>query len=214
MMVVPLGNNVLMPFEQVFNGLRGIKGASLDLRRNKDALSESLDKIWELTCAPTIQTASSGEKPAGYISDFAISLLGHTVCNPKQFGDIYWRYISRIVDIAVESGKTICVYAEGDVTPFAEYFQDVPKGTMMIQAEQGDLREIRKKLPNIALIGGQDTTLLGHGTAQACIDQAKSIIQDMGEGFALCTDKMLSYPNDAIRENIIAVNEFVHAGNY
>ncbi len=92
---------------------------------------------------------------------------------------------------------------------FVEFFQDIPKGQLMIHLEQDNIFEMRKKLPNICFAGGMTTDLLGHGTPRQCVDYAKKLIDELGDGYVFSTNKMVSYRNDCKRENLLAVTEFV-----
>jgi hypothetical protein len=97
---------------------------------------------------------------------------------------------------------------------FAEFFQDIPKGRILYQLEQDDIFEVRKRLPNLAIVGGMPTELLGRGTKQECVDYAKKLIDTLGDGFVLSQNKMMSFRKDAVRENVLAVNEFVRSYRY
>ncbi len=58
-------------------------------------------------------------------------------------------------------------------------------------------------------MGGMTTDLLGNGTKQQCIDYAKKLIDELGDGFIFSTNKMVSFRNDCKRENLLAVTDFV-----
>ena len=51
--------------------------------------------------------------------------------------------------------------------------------------------------------------LLGNGTPQECVDYAKKLIDELGDGYIFSENKMLSFKNDCKRENLLAVREFV-----
>ncbi|MCL2150836.1 MAG: hypothetical protein FWH50_01255, partial [Coriobacteriia bacterium] len=92
-----------------------------------------------------------------------------------------------------------------------EFFQDVPAGHVAIQIEQDDIFEVKAKLPNICVVGGMTTQLLGDGTAKQCVDYAKFLCDELGRegGFILSQDKMMSYLRDAKSENLKAVCDFI-----
>lgn len=89
-------------------------------------------------------------------------------------------------DMAVAKQKRIYIFAESTLLRFAEFFEEVPKGTLLVHLEQDDPLEFRKRLPNIAVAGGMPTSLLGGGTKEDCINHARKMIDGMGEGFVLC----------------------------
>ncbi len=75
--------------------------------------------------------------------------------------------------------------------------------------ELDSLTEVRKLLPNMPLAGGMTTDLLGYSTPEACIEKARTLINELGEGFIMSQNKMLSFKNDCKRENLLAVNNFI-----
>jgi hypothetical protein len=199
------------PFEALFNILRGIKEVSLDIRKCKSQMKEAMDAMFATECEPIINSAMKVDY-TGYVTPLYIAFLGHSLLSVDQFGELYWPYLKKILDTAEEHKKPIYCFCESTMLRFVEFFQDVPKGVLLIHLEQDDIFEIRKRLPNIALAGGMPTDLLGHGTKEQCVDYAKKLIDTLGDGFVLSQDKMISYRNDAKRENLLAVNEF--ARNY
>lgn len=192
--------------------LRGIKGLSIDLRKNKEQLLEALDRHWERRYVPVLKSAMEVGKKPGYISAISCALLGHSILSPKQFGEFYWRHLKQMIDAAIEHNQQIYLFAEASILHFAEYFEEVPKGVLMIHLEQDDIFEFRKRLPNIAVAGGMPAALLGHGTKEECVDYAKKLIDELGDGFVLCQNKMIAYRSDCTRENLMAVCDF--ARNY
>jgi hypothetical protein len=196
------------PFEQLFNTLRGIKEVSLDVRKCKAELKDCMDVIFNTVTLPSLEGALVADDP-NTVAATSMAFLGHSVLSVKQFEELYWPYCKIIIDKAIAAKKRISVMCEAEMIRFAEFFQDVPKGVLMIQLEQDDVFEFRKKLPNISIVGGMPTNLLGYGTKQQNVDYAKKLIDELGEGYVFSTDKMMSYRNDAKRENLVAVCDFV-----
>ena len=198
-----------MPFEDVFNTLRGIKESAIDVRKCKDELKEALDSLFEKERKPLIDEAVRSETPPETIASIGTTFLGHSILSPKQFEELYWPYLQYLFDAAIANKKRVYIFCESTMMRFVEFFQDIPKGVLMILLEQDDIFEMRKRLPNVALAGGMKTSLLGYSTKQACVDYAKKLIDELGDGFVMSQDKMISYRNDIRRENLVAVNEFV-----
>ena len=107
------------------------------------------------------------------------------------------------------------IFSENTMLQFYEYFQDVPKGHLIIHVELDDIFEARKKLPNICFAGGMPADLLGYADEQTCIDYAKKLIDEIGRdgGYIFSQNKMMSFRNDCKRENLLAVTNFVHNYN-
>jgi hypothetical protein len=201
-------NTIMFPFEQIFNTLRGISGASLDIRKCKAQMKETMDAMFAAECEPIVNKAMETDY-TGFLAPLTIAFLGHSILSVDQFGELYWPYVKKTMDASIKAKKPVFCYCESAMLRFAEFFQDIPKGVLLMHLEQDDIFEVRKKLPNIALAGGMPLDLLGHGTKEQCVDYAKKLIDTMGDGFILSQNKSLCYRNDAKRENVLAVNEFV-----
>ena len=80
-----------------------------------------------------------------------------------------------------------------------------------MMVEEDDIFEIRRKYPNICLIGGIDVNLLGSGTPEECVASVKKVIDEIGRdgGLILSPNKMISYANDCCAENLKAICDFV-----
>jgi uroporphyrinogen-III decarboxylase len=209
----PLTNRMdsisMSPLEILMNaGLRGIKDLSIDIRRHSAELRIFLDACWEKTQLPTLRKNIEQGQP-DYICDIYTSLLAHSILSVRQFEELYWPYFKELVDMTAAGGRRIHIFCEGEMLRFAEFFQDIPKGISILHLEQDDIREVRRQCPNLCLAGGFPIELLGNGTPEQCIEEAKRLINDMGEGFILSTTKLAAYENDVRRENLLAVNEFV-----
>lgn len=198
----------MIPFENFFSYYRGIKGASLDLRRRKGEIKEALDVVFETDTIPTMHRIFQ-QDTSPFVCDVYAAMIAHSVMNRKQFEELYWPYFKKIIDLCVEHDKTIYIYCESAMARFAEYFQDIPKGHVVLHIELDDPFELRKQLPNICIAGGMKTELLGKGTPEQCVDYAKRLADEMGNGFIFSQDKMVSFKFDCKRENLLAVNEFL-----
>jgi hypothetical protein len=206
-------NTIPTPFEAFFNAFRGIKEFSLDIRKCKTQVKEIMDTMFATVSEPVINRAIAADY-AGFVAPIMLGFLGHSVLSVDQYGELYWPYIKKILDAAMKHKKTVWCYCEGSMLRFAEFFQDIPCGVALMHLEQDDIFEVRKKLPNIALAGGMPTDLLGYGTQEECVDYAKKLIDTLGDGFVLSQNKMMSFRNDAKRENLLAVNEFARTYRY
>jgi hypothetical protein len=202
---------VKFPCDSLFTFLRGMKEFSLDIRKCKERMKETMEAMFVEDFEPLVQKAIQGDY-TGYIAPISILFQAQTVMSRGQFEELYWPQIKKVLDTMAAHKKTVYCFCEGAMLQFAEFFQDIPKGLLMVHLEQDNIFEFRKRLPNIALAGGMPVDLLGHGTKEQCVDYAKKLIDTLGDGFVLSQDKMMSSRNDAKRENLLAVNEF--AKNY
>ncbi len=205
---------VVAGFERIFNFLRGIRGTSHDMRKIPDKLKAACDFFDSMDLDPVLNGLKKGPPEDGspLAFDLVCIMLGHNMLSLKQWEAFYWPSLKKILDTIVEEDKTIYVFAEGSTSRFWEYLKDYPKGHIAIHIEQDDLFEFRKALPNICIVGGMPTSLLGGGTKEQCVSHAKHLIDELGGngGFILSQNKMVSYRNDTKAENLRAVCDFVN----
>ncbi len=226
--VLPFAPAVLPPFEQIMTIYRGIRGASQDIRKRPDEVGALCDMLYasvksnidksataaDETGARSVNNANTVGQAAlgaydGLLTSLSIGMLSHIILSKKQFERFYWKYLKDICDTLIENGKSLFFYVEGSCAHLTDFFNDLPKGFAIMHLEQDDVREFRGKLPNICLAGGMPTSLLGGGTPGECVEYAKRLIEDMGNGFILSQDKMVSYRNDCNRDNLLAVCNYV-----
>lgn len=191
--------------------IRGIKKLSVDLRRRPDVILETIEK----GTAGTLRRLEAGlnnKLPWETAFDFMYGWTSPIILSEKQFGTFYFPLFKKIIDTAAQHNARVYFVPEGSLGRFVDYFRDFPVGSMIAHLEQDDIFEIRRNLPNLALAGGMPVTLLGAGTKEQCIDRAKALLEGLGnQGYVFSQDKMLSYRNDATRENMLATLEFVNS---
>lgn len=204
-------------FETLFNYLRGIKNLSLDLRRYPDRVEAACDYMDELQFGPIIEDFKNNDYPegTGFAFDAFSNLLGHTILNQKQFERFMAKPYKRLLDVVEEKGLSWYNFSEASWKRFGEFFNQFKKGTCSMQVETDDIYEMRELYPNIALWGGLPVDLLGNGTPEQCVDEAKKAVDLLGQdgGFVLMPNKMLSYSYDCKPENLKAVSDYVHGLN-
>lgn len=199
---------ISLPFENFYNNYRGIKEVSLDMRKQKGKLKEAMDWIFENENTAVLNNVVNTENNS-FVCDTFLVLLGHSILNRRQWEELYWPYLKKIIDTVIENDKTIYISVESSIARFAEYFQDFPKGHIVLELEEDNIFEMRKLLPNICLAGGMTCELLGRGTKEECVDFAKRLLEEVGDGFIMGQNKMMSFRNDCKRENLLAVVEYV-----
>lgn len=202
------GPTIQVPYERFHKYYRGIRAGSMDLRRRKDELLDTFAAIQEEENLPAAAHAVQTDTSM-CMSDTMVPMLAHTMMNQKQWETFYWPYMKQILDTLLAGKKTVMIYLENSLIRFKDYFSDYPKGFLTVVPELDPVTELRQALPNVTIIGGMTSDLLGRGTAEACVDEAKRLIAEMGDGFILGQNKMMSFRNDCRRENLTAVCEYV-----
>lgn len=198
----------LVPIEDFASYTRGLKNTAIDMRRHGDALEAALDAYWEAITWPGIQ-ASLNADTRGVPFDVYTSVLAHAVMSPKQFERFYWKYLKRLLDEVQRRGKNIYIYCEASMKILVPYLKDYPKGFICLHPEQESPYEVRELLPNVCVAGGLRCFMLNNDTPEACVAEAKKMIDTLGDGFIMAQEKMVSFPNDCKRENLLAVCDFV-----
>lgn len=191
----------------LLNFYRGMRGLADDMRKRPEKI-EALIASGEDKALANVKKVC--ENPSGKAA-FAMMIpsLGQCIMSKKQYERFIWPTLSKQIGICAEYGRGVSIYAEADFLRMKDLYQDVPKGICLLYDEIDDVREVRKQIPNMAIQGGMPTELLGMGTAEECVDYAKGLIDEMGNGFAFTTIKGLVYRIDAKRENLLAVKDFV-----
>ncbi len=201
------GSVHISPLEDLFSwGLRGFKAFSRDMRRNPEKVDAYIDANEPAMLAGA--KAALEKKDPTAVFDVYTVLLADSCMKPKQFERFYYRSLKKLLDLAVEYDGMVTFFCEASFLRFKDFFQDVPRGKLAVTIEQDDPFQVRKECPNIAIIGGMPATLLGTGTPEECVDYAKNLVDDLGNGFILGQSKMISFRNDCKRENLLAVQEF------
>ncbi len=198
---------VQAPMEELFNYYRGIKGLLSDMRRCPEKILAFIDDEKEKTFKAEEAFLMTPDDVT--ICHFTIPFLAPTVLNTKQFEKFYLPTFKEIIEKAVRKNKAIYLFIEGQTERFINYLQDYSH-SLIIHVEMDDFFEIKKKLPNICLAGGMPVDILGGNDKQRCLDFAKQLCAELGgDGFIFSQNKMMAYPYDGTRENMLAVQDFV-----
>ena len=206
--VTNTGQFFIPPYENVmfYTGLREL---AIGLRRDGEKYKQLFDYMFWTETYPGM-IAALDQDTSKFVQDVNTALIGYCSLSPKQFEQFYWPYLKILLDEVAKRNKTIHIFTEQSMLRFSEFFEDVPKGVLVLHPDQDDIFEVRKRLPNVALAGGMRAQMLSNATPEECVDRAKELIEGLGEGYIFSQDNMMSFPNDCKRENLLAVNEFVN----
>lgn len=200
------------PMDFMFNGMRGMKGTSMDMRKRPEKLEAALEMLDEFLYPAVVNAFKNYDPEDDRYALFArITSLAHTMMNRKQFGKYSWPFYQKFCQDVADRGWYGWLFFEGSVDHIAEYLREIPEGHFALLIEQGDPVELKKKLPNLTICGGYPVELLQNGTKQECLDHAKRLIDEMAYdgNYIFSTDKMMSFPQDGKGENFKAVIDFV-----
>jgi hypothetical protein len=200
------------PCDTLFKAIRGMKGFSIDLRRNTRYLEQALEVIDD-HFFPILKKEFALQDNSDIVAfpgGRGLSMV-HNFLSTKQFEKYHWPFIKRYVDLAVEQDKICGLYFEGSIDHLYDFLQELPKGHVALQIETTDAAEAKKKLPNVTIMGGFPAYYLGREPLGKCLDKTKEFLDKTAYdgNYIFTTDKMLSFPNDSTRENMLAVNNFI-----
>ena len=211
------GGMTTLGVEYIFQTLRGIKGMSIDMRRNKQILKDAIEAYENLSLKPAHDAMKAA--PKGHskyaVFDSDLTMLAHTVMNPKQFEEFYWPSLKRQLDIVEDHDWTIRIFTENFGNICWDYLNNYKPGTVCLHLEKDDVFDLRNACPGVVIMGGINTELLYYGTEQECVDRAKYLCDTIGAkgGFMLTQDKLVSYRNDCKRENLLALTKYMNERN-
>ncbi len=199
--------------EFMMNQARGIKGISIDMRRDKQWLLDAVEAYDQIYYYPGLEGAKKA--PAGIQEDATFdtgnTLLVHSVMSQKQFDEFYWPKLKPHFDVIEEKGWNTRLFTEASGRVLWDYLRDYKKGTITLHVDQDDIFELKKMLPNCCMMGGMRNTVLGTKSVEECLDLAKRCCDELGYdgGYIMSQDKLGSFAADGKYENIKAVNDFV-----
>ena len=202
-------------YELLFSSMRGMKKLSIDLRRKPEQVLAACQALDETFAFPRLERAYA--QPAGSNPEFCVDmnpvLIGHIILSVKQFEKYYWPHLQRAAKFAEEKDKLVFLFVEGTGKRFWEFFQELPKNRFVILSELDDAREQEKALPNCVTAGGMPVDLLGEGTPEQCVAKTRDLVEELGgpeHRYIFSVGKMVSFPQDCKRENLLAICNYLN----
>ena len=209
----PMSGTIIPGMEILMSDLLGIQQLSIAMRRCPEKLDDFIARWEKEKLDPVIEKTLNSEGPQTekYCFDASILMLAHNIMNKKQFERFYWPKFSELLGAYRDKKMNVRIFAEGTILSYADYFADFPRGALTFHLEQDDPFAFRAALPNAGIMGGMTTDLLSNGTEAECTAYAEKLCTELGGqgGYIFSENKMLSYRNDARRENLLAVCRFV-----
>ncbi len=197
------------PFDFLFDGLRGMKGTLVDIRRHPQKVVAALEALYENTIAnslPNFDDFKGKAWPFAKTGFHGVPYIGM-----KDFERLWWDFFVKMFQPYIDAGVKVFLKAEGQAGYCFDKFKDLPKTSMIIQPEKDDIFDLYKRIGDtVTIAGGIKSSLLKYGTKQECIDYTKKAFDTFapGGGFIFMQDTPLLSGNDVNIENLFAVYEF------
>lgn len=203
-----MGGVFLAPFDYLADGLRGLRGVMLDVRRQPDKILEACEAL-----IPDIVNA--GLAIADPLRRSPIFLPLHRgafpFLSPKQFDELYWPSLKKTMLMFIDAGYTIRAYLEGDWGPNWHHFRELPKGKVLCDIDvQGDIFKAKEDLGGYQCIaGGMPESMLILGTPTEVKERVKLLCETVGKDGGFIINGGCGIPYDTKPENFKAMLDAV-----
>ena len=196
---------MLNPIDELFDFFRGFTGTVTDIRRHGEKVKAALDVLYEKRCFKFEEMPFTFP----YVQQWAHM---PAYMNKKQYEKFFWPYEKEMIENIHKGGNKAYILLEGKWLPIMEYFRDLPKDSVLLNADDDDVIDISKAIGDChVVIGGAKVNRLKMGNKAENIDYTKKVLDECaGTGaFIFNSDKCWVCPGD-VNENTIAVYEYVH----
>lgn len=200
-------------FDYLFQYIVGMRGVSLDMRRNKADLLAAADSFEKLF--------------TGYMDKFSpilpkennpfqgqMCLLGQTITNKQQFAEFIWPHLSAQIEKYISENAKFYFMVEGATGPLIDYLDRIPDGMCALHVEKDSLDDLISRFgKKFTYVGGMPVEILGTATPDECKKYALDVLEKYGhEGnFIFTTDTSIVFEHDATVENLKAVCDAVNS---
>lgn len=199
-----MGGVFLAPFDYLADGLRGLRGIMLDIRRQPDKVKEACESL-----IPDIVNAALAI--ADPLRRYPIFIPLHRgafpFLSPKQFDEFYWPSLKKTLEMIIEAGYTVRAYLEGDWGPNWHHFRELPKGKILCDIDvQGDIYKAKADLGGYQCIaGGMPDSLLILGTPEEVRQKTRELCETVGRDGGFIINGGCGIPYDTRPENFKAM---------
>jgi len=203
----PTWGAALMPaFDVVSDTFRSLRGSTLDMYRQPDALLAAIAVMQEAT----IGLLHAAYAVTGIPRQFIPMHKGAGgFMSDEQFGRFYWPTFKALIEECVAAGITPMPLFEGDYTPRLEFLAELPPGKVAAHFDRIDRKKFKEVCGDVLCFWGNvPSSLLVTGTPQQVKDDVKELIDLFGET-GLILDGPGGIPDQARPENVQALAEAV-----
>ena len=170
------GALIQAPFDFLSDQLRGFKEIHMDLRRRPDKIKAAC----EATLPLMLRRAMPRVIPPGTINFIPLHL--HPYISMENFEKYYWPTLKKLVEEQDKAGIACTLFAEGNVTRYAEHFATLPKSSIL-WVEEADYTKYKETFGKEHLMGGFfDPTITLSKTTEECIDVVKRMLDVCAPG--------------------------------
>lgn len=200
-----MGGLAKAPFDTLGDTLRGTKGIMMDMYRKKDKILAAVDVIADLQIEASI-TAANATKSLMIV--FPLHKGADGWMSEKQFDELYWPSLKKVVDALIKEGIVVTLFAEGAFNSRLEKVDQFPKGAIHWMFDRTDMARAKALLgKNCSISGNVPASLLVAGTTQEVTDYCKNLIDTCAPGGGYMLQCGTAGVDEAKLENIKAMYE-------
>lgn len=204
------GSSVISVATDLIANLRGLQGYLTDFIDRPDELLKTAEWLQPSMIKAGLQVNIFNNPDNTLV--IGANRCSSTYLSPTMFRKFIEPLFKKVLNTVLAAGKTPVLHLDGNWTPMAEWFLEMPPHKMIFHLDDtNDIRKWKKVLKNhSALMGNVPASLLSHSTPQKVADFCKKLIEDIGDGggFVLCN--ACSMPLDGRVENVRAMIETAH----
>lgn len=195
------------PYDWITDFLRGMRGIMLDMYRHPDQLLAAIDLFTPMMIDRAVQVAERTGNPRVFIP---LHRGAGGFMSNEQYARFYWPGLRTVLLALIDAGLTPMPFFEGDYTDRLEFLTELPKGKVLGNFHQVDLKKYKKLLGDIMCFRGNvPADLLATSTPQKVKDYVKMLIDTFADNGGLIIDGGSGIPYECRPENVEAMTEAV-----
>lgn len=164
------------PFDFLADQFRGFKGITVDCRRMPDKVEAAVEKILPMM----VRKALPKRIRPGDINFMPLHLAPYI--NMKAFERLYWPTMKALVEEVDRQGVHYYIFAEQNWMRYLDHLATLPPSAIL-RFEDGDPRRVKETCGKDHIISGfYDTTITLTRSKEACIDEAKRLVDTCAPG--------------------------------
>ena len=191
------------PYDIIADYFRGTIGMMEDLFEHEDEIAAVCDMFAEQQIQ-ALQYLRFVPMPGKRVF-FPLHKGMDGFMNARQYEELYWKPLKKIVMALIDMDVTPYIYTEGKYDTRMQQLMDVPKGKILYHFEDVDMKEAKRIFKGVACITGNlPAAMMEFGKKQDVADYCKFLIDTCAPGGGYIFDFNASLEN-ATRENIDAM---------
>jgi uroporphyrinogen-III decarboxylase len=200
-----MGGLAKAPFDTLGDTLRGTKGIMMDMYRQPAKIHAAMDKIADLQIEASIAAANASRS---LMIVFPLHKGADGWMSEKQFDELYWPSLKRVVDALINEGILVNLFAEGSFDTRIERVNQFPKGTVHWMFDRTDMAKAKSSLgKDCSISGNVPASLLVAGTTREVKDYCKNLIDTCAPGGGYLLQSGTAGVDEAKLENLRAMWE-------